>query len=411
MKAEYLFILIIALCLITAAGTIAAIATVVVLALITIIMSLRYWRLWELNMLADIKNKQADADFRHVSGSFGTVVCFNNTLTHFAKNTSKIPCPDTDHPLPSGSSPEPDAPTALDIGKNIDRGIICGSTRSGKTFFSKSLAAIRLASGEHVFAIDPKHINPADTWPDGVRIIGSGDNEAEVEDFLSWLESEKDRRGADIMNINTYPRIVIFWDELASMMVDRPDFQTPYLKILRKYAEYKIDLFVISQDDDKTSLALPVAAVKKNFRCALMFTWDMFTKERNSYVNYDLRMPTNPRNAQPLTMYKPVTNHCHKSPQSPPSNARYTGACADSNSGDICDGVTAIDYVPGTEKYAQYVEPETRAFYESRQDKKVVDLYESGKSVTAISENIYGYKNTTCNKKIKAVLKRYGYNC
>ncbi|MEZ4529070.1 MAG: hypothetical protein R2941_24420 [Desulfobacterales bacterium] len=46
--------------------------------------------------------------------------------------------------------------------------------------------------------------------------------------------------------IAEFPHILIFWDEIANMLFDVPEFQPRYLKILRKYAEYRIDLFIIT---------------------------------------------------------------------------------------------------------------------------------------------------------------------
>jgi hypothetical protein len=99
--------------------------------------------------------------------------------------------------------------TALDVAIDAERAFVVGGTRSGKTYFCKQLAALRIKNGDMIFAIDPKDQTIKDPWPDGVVIIGEADNFEAIEQFWQWLESEKQERGRDMDNIESYPQIII----------------------------------------------------------------------------------------------------------------------------------------------------------------------------------------------------------
>jgi len=358
---------------------------------------------------SEIRNRETDAEFRHVVVARLGVLSYNRGELSF---WSKREIPDRN----AGGLPEPEEQepensrgiTALDVARHMDRVIMAGATRSGKTFCSKQIAYLKLRQGQTVIALDPKPIRSDDTWPQGVRLYGPDDNYAEIADALNWIDDEVSRRAKDFDNISKYPKVLIFWDEIADMLYDVPEFVPRYLKILRKYAEYRIDLFIITQSDDYSSCGLPNAQLKRNFRAVLFFEHDEYVGRRKVFYNNRLKMPTTPETAQELIPFRPVSFPAWKTDTSRghgQEHAQKTHQNAFTAERDT------MPYLPaGTGQTFTGIEPEAVSrVYESRDEKTICEMWRDGHSLNEIARTIWGTSNGRRTAQIKAILENNGF--
>jgi hypothetical protein len=231
---------------------------------------------------AQVAQVENSVDFQAIPSSQGILARWGKSLRFFTKESAERP-----------AEPEPEfvanqaGLTAIDVALDIDRAFINGGTRSGKTFFCKQLAYHRLKNGDIIFALDPKDRDPADIWPDGVVVVGEGDDFDGMADFWKWLDDEKKRRGADMANIREYPFILIFFDEINDTLFERPEFKDKYVRVLRKYAQYRIGIFCIGQTDDVSSIGLKgLVQLKECFEISLHFKFNKFAGRRQCFVDF-----------------------------------------------------------------------------------------------------------------------------
>ena len=374
------------------------------------------WLIHQQNVLnlrereAEIKNRETDADFRSVVVSKLGVLAWNRgELSFWTRNQAQPQIEQENTPENDGENL-----TALDVALDLDRVIVAGSTRSGKTYFCKQLSILKQRQDNMIFAIDPKDQREDDPWPEGVKVVGAGDNFAEVAAFLDWLDQEKERRGQQMNRISSFPHILIFWDEIADMLIDVPEFQPRYLKILRKYAEYRIDLFIITQSDDYESCGLPKAQLKRNFRCVLFFEYDRFINTRRVFYNTRLKLPTTPETARELSPFRPVSvSGCqdrNKAPfwqsegQSWDTATQHTEP--DTGEEEVCQHANVIRYITYD---TLHTSPDM-----TQEERNIISTYQDmlaslGKvSYNQIALKVFKTKGGRQTGEIKAVLRKYG---
>jgi hypothetical protein len=359
-------------------------------------------RQWE----ADIKYREREAAFCAVPSKHG-ILSYNSGLVEFWTRQER-----TAPEARQVSAPEPEAMqsekqvTALDVGRIYDRVVMAGSTRSGKSFASKQIAYQKLQEGHMVIVLDPKPIRKSDTWPDGCLLFGCNDNYPDMWNGLNFIEAERNRRASDFDNIENYPKLTIFWDEFANCLLDCPDFQPEYMKILTKYAEFGIDLFIITQSDDYESCGLPKAQYKRNFRAVLFFVYDEFSGVRQVFFNDNLKYPTEPKTAKELPPFRPVNftqcNHVSGQPESRFQRTSYTDTYYHAEPEKPAENHRYIEFMPCNEPLHDTAEPsdEIHAL--------IVRMYRNNESMNNIARAVFGSIGGNQNKKIKAVLAMYG---
>jgi len=319
--------------------------------------------------------------------------------------------------------------TALDVCMDAERAMVCGGTRSGKTYFCKQLAYHRARSGDTVFALDPKDQDPNDPWPDGVRVVGASDNFDEMGEFWPWLQDEKARRGRDMANIRRAPFLLIFFDEINDTLFERPDFADHYIRVLRKFAQYRIGIICIGQSDDVASIGLKgLVQLKQCFDLRLLFEHDKMSNTRRSYA----RLPNRPE--MELEPYQPVkflrrggsswtgserpffgpgpgTPRRDTDTATPGKHADTAAKSPFFNgvSGVSGVGASPLPYHSGTESYV-YDGPERRDIYEAADSRTatIIRMYRSGDSITEICKRVFGGKGGRQSKQVKRILATHG---
>jgi hypothetical protein len=345
---------------------------------------------------AQVAQVESSVDFQAIPSSQGILAKWGKSLKFFTKESAE---------RPAETSPEFVANqaglTAIDVALDIDRAFINGGTRSGKTFFCKQLAYHRLKKGDMIFALDPKDKDPNDIWPDGVVVVGESDDYDAMEDFWAWLDDEKKRRGSDMANIRDYPFILIFFDEINETLIDRPEFQKPYIKTLRKFAQYRIGMFCIGQTDDVSSIGLKGLVQLKNcFEITLHFKFNKFVGRRQCFV--DLKDGEKRSELMPYTPVNLISGERFGTPKrdnvrpNRPKNRR---------SEDVI--TLPFDGVHG--RYAQF-EP----LFDSQVEEDVVTAYKEIKregknpSLYAICMRAFKQRNDKLYNRVRNIMNGYG---
>ena len=295
--------------------------------------------------------------------------------------------------------------TALDYALDIDRAIVVGGTRSGKTYFCKQAAYRRIKErGDIIFAIDVKDYDPDDAWCEDVRTVGTGDDYYQIEQFWKWIIDEKKRRGQDMRRTKQEPNILILFDEINVTLYERPDFIAPYLAVLQKFAQYKIGIWAIGQADHKDGLGLPSVALKSNFGATFLFEGENGKHLKNYYRKNPDSCLTTPANSLLLPLYQPVRfegiiNHttprytgfseCHRSTASHDFSSDAGGVSGVSGAG--CMSIGMQDFSDLTDE-----------------ESKVIRNYRKTGTLNKTIQSVWKSKNPTTLSKCKAILNKFG---
>jgi len=362
---------------------------------------LKYVNLQFRYMQAEVE--QVESGFQAFTSQQGILAKVGDSLKFFTKESAEgAPMP------PQPPMPNDAALTAIDLALDVERAFINGGTRSGKTFFCKQLAFHRIQRGDMVFALDPKDLDPEDLWPDGVAVVGTSDDYDAIERFWAWLADEKTRRGRDMANIRRYPFILIFFDEINDTLFERPEFKDNYVKVLRKFAQYRIGIFCIGQTDDVASIGLKgLVQLKECFELVLHFQYNKFQKIRKSFA--DLKDGAGRVELAPYTPINIVTGEAVTpntvTPETP--DLGRAGACKRDR-----DNVIELGYAPQGH-WAQFDEME----FENDEERDIVQAYMglrgegANPTLYAICERAYKGKGGRSSKRYRIVretLKGYG---
>jgi hypothetical protein len=345
---------------------------------------------------AQVAQVENSVDFQAIPSSQGILAKWGKSLRFFTKESAERP-----------AEMEPEfvqnqaGLTAIDVALDIDRAFINGGTRSGKTFFCKQLAYHRLKNGDIIFALDPKDRDPADIWPDGVVVVGDGDDFDGMADFWKWLDDEKRRRGADMANIREYPFILIFFDEINDTLFERPEFKDKYVRVLRKYAQYRIGIFCIGQTDDVSSIGLKgLVQLKECFEISLHFKFNKFAGRRQCFV--DFKDGEKRSELMPYTPVNLISGERFGTPErdnvrpNRPQNRRS-------------EDVITLPFDGVHERYAQY-EP----LFDSKIEEDVVTAYREIKregknpSLYAICMRAFKQRNDKLYSRVRNIMAGYG---
>lgn len=287
--------------------------------------------------------------------------------------------------------------------------IVAGKKRSGKSTFLSWIT--RTYADEVDFIVyDPKLPDPTVKW--GATTIVIGQNQ----DFQG-IADDIDRQIAIIKTLKVDPhrrkKIFIFdeWLTLIGLNKSKKDkdlnphgakiFQFGN-KILTELSYLGIGAVWSPHTTTCTGLGFPsgLGQLKSNFDGIFRFHYNLLTKVRKSYFEVDeeeFELPLwNPRTAVRGTGAHPHTHteNAQKGPFEP-----LPERCAGVRNGDIA----LHDW-----RAEKPVSQQITDFYESKQDKKIVDAHRAGKSNRQIIKELDWSMGGDSNQKINAVLKKYG---
>lgn len=348
--------------------------------------------------LAHIRQIEAYAGAAAIKVATGDNVVMLDSRSGYAQQFSRSR---QEQPQIVEQPPQEHLVTAIDVGLEIDRAFVWGPTRGGKTFYCKQLAHHLVKRGDIVCAIDTKDFDPDDPWPSGVRIIGQSDNWDQIAEFWNWVDTEKQRRGRDMRATKRMPKIYIIFDEINDAIYERPQFADKYVRILRKYAQYRINIICVGQTDTVDSIGLKgLNQLKRCFDVTLGFEKDKQHGRYNSFVDYGDNKKVE------LTPYMPVRfNACHTGT---PAQAYKNDDYDDYRDGcDRCDGVTGAAIKIHPEFGLDAEKPPVTRFYDSKVEKILCEAHDRGVSQRRICELLGWPVNGRNVSKVKAVLEKY----
>jgi hypothetical protein len=347
--------------------------------------------------LAEARRIAAESRHRTISGRH-VVVLDNHTgrVQQYLAPPRKVL---TEERIEEGSNQ-----TAIDVGLEIDRAFVWGPTRGGKTFFCKQLSYHLAGRGDIVFAIDPKDFDPDDPWPGGVQVVGQADNFDEIARFWDWVDAEKARRGKDMRAAKRMPKIYIIFDEINDAVYERPEFADKYIRVLRKYAQYRINIICVGQTDTVDSIGLRgLNQLKKCFDVVLGFQRDRTTDGFKSFVDYGDGKKVD------LVPYRPIAVNAVNA-----VNGNGYG-----NWGDVSgfDDTSSTSETSDTSKSKIYYLPSPPSVkHRSIEHKMIYEAFRSGRTIYFICKNVLDIGNGNPNYKpsrrdydyVRNVLALYG---
>ena len=293
----------------------------------------------------------------------------------------------------------------LDGTKNAPRFVFAGPPRAGKTF--TAIRAAAMIPGVF-YALDPKLEDPEEPWPDWVTVHGRGDNWAEMIRFFEWIINEEQPRRAALMQSNPaafkkLPKIVVFLDELISTVRGEKKIADYYITVLTKFSQFGIGVIVITHAVTATAMGFKKgeAQLMDSFDAVFRFDYDIWEDERSVFCKLRGKdeiplLPFDDWDASP-TPHTP-----HQKDSSDGFKRCFLGGV-----GCVGGVGSKINYDPNI-KSVEPVRPTIIDFYEHKEHKIICEAYRDGASKREISRRINLEPGGTANKKINAVLRKYG---
>ena len=296
--------------------------------------------------------------------------------------------------------------TAIEVGLEIDRAFVWGPTRGGKTFFCKQLSYHLVGRGDIVFALDTKDFDPDDPWPGGVQVVGQADNFDEIARFWDWVDAEKARRGKDMRAAKRMPKIYIIFDEINDAVYERPEFADKYIRVLRKYAQYRINIICVGQTDTVDSIGLKgLNQLKKCFDVTLGFQKDRAVRGYKSYVDYGDGKRIE------LIPYRPVTFGRGVDGVNVVNGNRPWDRAGDS----VFRGTQSTTGTTSTQNAVHYLPSPPQVKHQTVEHKMIYEAFKSGQKIYSICKNVLDFGKGNPNYKpnthdydyVKSVLAKY----
>lgn len=374
------------------------------------------WRRWQFSgkkqsiQLAKAANR---ARYELVNGSQNVVAVdsstgrpvFNQLAIHPANHRATGA-----QPLPV----QPDAP-ALEHQRpllpellNMDRLLIIGGMGAGKSELLRHLAYQRSMQGETV--IIDSHSAP-DDWPDSCRVVGRGRQYRQIEAEIGRVMAEMDRRYKlhSAGHGGAFAPLSLIIDELTvlNQFCDVGDEMKALLCECRKVS---IRLIFAGQSDRAGALGLRGNYDLKSGFEALVYLEQEADGQRVATVlqgtdKHGRRFP-HPGPFPKGLMSQSCLSVSAVSPVYPaetPKDGAFSGEKTDRQDRQT----PRIGYHEDAGTFAQFDGPE-RKFFESKAEKRIIDLFESGFSPSGIAAEIWGAQNGRRTKAVKTVLTKHG---
>ena len=285
--------------------------------------------------------------------------------------------------------------------QNCPSFIIAGEKRSGKSTFAEYLTH-RYADEAEFVVFDPKQADPLINWGPTVRLVGQNSNYAA-------MAAEMDRAEAEVATMSVDPirpkRFYVF-DEWINLLAAREDkfgkrVFAFMLRVLTEWSYLGIGVIIMPHATEKTALGFPpgYGGLVRNFDGAIWFDYNLFTDERKCFFEikgqqYEIKL-WNPAMAPRGGTHRPAR----------PQNTRkgpLEAICA------ACASVPKVDTAKDDWRAEKPAKPRITDFFESRQDKFIIEARRAGMSNRQILDELNWPVGGTSNKKLHAVFGKYG---
>ncbi|MEZ4529057.1 MAG: type IV secretory system conjugative DNA transfer family protein [Desulfobacterales bacterium] len=347
---------------------------------------------------AEIRNREVDAEFRHVVVSKIGVLAYNSgNLSFWSRRESQ---PDRSDTLLEDASPEPagNHQTLFDVLTRLDRVLIIGGMGSGKSELLKWLVSERAKQGE-IIILD-SHAAP-DTWPFG-QVVGLGRDYPAIENAVRSVCAEMDERYKlrSSGQQKDFPQLCMVIDEMT-VLNQFTGLSDEIKSLLCECRKVNIKLIAAGQSDRAGAMGL-----KGNYDLmtgfeAVCYLESDSTGERYGNVLFG-RSKTPERFPHPgiFPAWMTGTSRQHGQEYAPKTHSDGFAAYRD-----------GVQYLPaGTGETFTGIEPEAVSrVYESRDEKTICEMWRDGHSLNEIARSIWGTSNGRRTGQIKAVLENNGF--
>lgn len=352
--------------------------------------------LTEREWIAEIKNRETDADFRSVVVSKIGVLAYNaGDVQFFAKQErsaaegNQITGPDTMQG--ADPMPEPVLPIIIDAPCVL----LWGGRGRGKTNLARFVLEER-RKHEDVLIIDPKETAPQ-TWP-GYRIAGTDHNYQEIIESLAWVNSLHKHR------------ITILIDELTILKMRIPNFSQHWLQPLIEGRERGQSLWIIGQSKTAGSLGLSgMYDILESFDFVVGCFYKKSTGERWAVLEEEgepKRTCSQPGEFPPVRFsFDTESGTVHSTGKNAFQDAQ-NGSRAHRDKYRALPSETSEIYAgtePGTVSHHDRI-------FESMEEKTIIEMWLQDESMNSIAKAVWGSSNGRRTAHIKTVLGNYGFS-
>lgn len=359
-----------------------------------------------------LKKAKREARFKLFSGTANTIaVDMTGRQPGFhqyaiAPNGSRAtgtaqPLPVAQEPMTQIEFQQPLLPVLL----SMDRLLIIGGMGAGKSELLRHLAFQRSQQGETV--IIDSHSAP-DDWPESCRVVGRGRQYRQIESEVGRIMGEMDRRYKlhSAGHGGAFQPLTLVVDELT-VLNQFTDISDQLKALLCECRKVSIRLVFAGQSDRAGALGLRGNYDLKSGFEALVYLEQESTGERIATVQRGTdKQGRRFLHPGPFAGCPGYPSRPGVSPQNPHCRAE-TGGIRGGTARRDTDMGQLIEHNPGP-SYAQFTEPDQRRFFESRFEKQVVELAESGASMRAIAKEAFGFTNGRKISEVKAILTKHG---
>jgi hypothetical protein len=263
---------------------------------------------------------------------------------------------------------EDSLPDVLQVVASFDRALIHGGSGAGKTNLTRHQIA---AQAGQVVILDP-HDNHV-TWPDGITVIGGGENYSAIEDELhAWVAEKHSRMTAREQNRiddpNDFAPLFMVADEWLDITQNVETAGACLAQLLTAIRKVNMWLWILSQSDRAGSLGL-------KGRYDLIDCFEGIVRLRgNKAAGWSARVET-------------IDGEFEVRPPGPFGGRRQIAA-------------PQAGYEPGA-----FQRPP------GKDEQRVLEMFDAGTSITAIGREVFGggtSEGGQQNRLVKAVLRRNG---
>jgi len=310
-------------------------------------------------------------------------------------------------PVPVAPAPQPaieyqDRQPLLPVLLGLDRILVIGGMGAGKSELLRHLAYRRSMQGETV-VID-SHSAPGD-WPDSCRVVGRGRQYRQIEAEMSRIMGEMDRRYKlrSSGHGGAFAPLSLIIDELTvlNQFCDVGDEMKALLCECRKVA---IRIIFAGQSDRAGALGL-----KGNNDLRAGFEALVYLEREAGGERIATVMAGTDKQGRRFVHPGPFPKACLSvSPVYASETPIDRGFSGDRQTDGQDRQTPRIDYREGAEAFAQCFTGPAKRIFESRDERRIVDLFESGFSPSGIAAEIWGSQNGRRTKAVKTVLAQHG---
>lgn len=354
-----------------------------------------------------LNRQERESRFKLFSGSQNTVAVdmtderpvFNQLAIHPAGTRGPAPADTPEARIEH-------RPPVLPVLMNMDRLLIIGGMGAGKSELLRHLAFQRSREGECL--IIDSHAAPGD-WPGSCRVVGMGRQYRAIEAEIDQVMNEMDRRYHlhSAGRGGTFRPLTVVIDELT-VLNQFADISDQLKALLCECRKVSIRLVFAGQSDRAGALGLKGNNDLRGGFEATVYLSREATGERLATVLTGTDKEGQ-RYLHPGPFPKALTDpSCLSVSSVYPSDMPSDGVFRDRQTDRQDRQTPRIGYEPGEECFAAFTQPTRRRVFESAHEKRVVDLFESGFSPSAIAAELWGAQNGRRTKAVKSVLVKHG---